>query len=191
MINQNFSTYNNYSSRENYQLLNNFKFNNRISISPIPKIINTNPNIQVPNLTQENKIPSPKLFFNNDMKNIKGLNNRNPNISNNFNNITHTLENKSINFDISKSVNYSKDLTEMNNENLSKNINITTNTSSIPQFNPIKIKNFFGPQIRSQSHNNNNNNKSIVSINNNNTSIHNNFQFLSNNDQKVSGISVQ
>ena len=195
MINQNFSTYNNYSNRENYHLINNFKFNNKISINPIPKIINTNPNIKTPSLTQENKLPTSKLFFNNDMKNIKGLNNRNPNISNNFNNITHTLENKSINFDISKNINFSKDLSEINNENnSSKNISITTNTSSIPQFNPIKIKNLYGPQIRSQSHNNNNNNnnnKSIVSINNNNTSIHNNFQFLSNNDQKISGISVQ
>ena len=43
MINQNFSTYNNYSNRENYHLINNFKFNNKISINPIPKIINTNP----------------------------------------------------------------------------------------------------------------------------------------------------
>ncbi len=149
MINQNFSNYNNYSTRENYQLINNFKFNNRLSISPIAKIINTNPNIKTPNLTQENKIPSPKLFFNNDMKNIKILNNRNSNISNNFNNIAHTLENKSINFDISKSINYSKELSEINNDNLSKNISITTNTNSIPKFNPIKLKNFFGPQIRS------------------------------------------
>ena len=54
------------------------------------------------------------------MKNIKILNNRNPSISNNFNNIAHTLENKSINFDISKSINYSKELSEINNDNLSK-----------------------------------------------------------------------
>ena len=73
---------------------------------------------------------------------------------------------------------------------LKKKLSIPINRNSI-NYNQSKINNFYSPHIRSQSHNNGSN-KSIVSINNNNTSIHNNFQFLSNlNEQKVSGISVQ
>ena len=195
MIN-NYTNFNNFSTRDNYQYLSNFSSHNRQSFQPsYDKIFKTNPNIHS-NLSQDKNDSPQNFFYSNNIKNFKGLIKRNQNIiSNNLSKNSHTLENKSLNFDISRNINYSKDLLEINNDknnnNPIKNISISSNNSSI-NFNPNKIKNFYGPQIRSQSHNNNNiNNKSIVSINNNNTSIHNNFQFLSNNDQKISGISVQ
>ena len=192
MINQNFSNFNNFTNRENYKYINDFKNNNtRHSLTTsLDKVLNQNINIQPSNITQEKRDISPKKYFsNNNITNLKEINRKNEKII--INQPSHNYDNKSLNFDISKNNNY-KEILELNKDKNSpqKKLSIPINRNSI-NYNQSKINNFYSPHIRSQSHNNGSN-KSIVSINNNNTSIHNNFQFLSNNnEQKVSGISVQ
>ena len=192
MINQNFSIFNNYTNRENYKYLNDFNYNNsRHSLtSSLEKILNKNLNLQSSNIMQEKNETSPKKnYSNNNIVNLKEINKNNPKIT--INQSSHNFDNKLFNYDKPKNMNF-KEIIELNNDKNTpqKKLSIPINRNSI-NYNQSKINNFYSPHIRSQSHNNGSN-KSIVSINNNNTSIHNNFQFLSNNnEQKVSGISVQ